>query len=450
MPDTISARNAPSRLYRWIALIVLSVSMGGNYYIYDSINPLERIFIERLGFSATVFGWLNSSYSVAAVLTLLVGGIIIDRMGTKKSIMLFAILCFLGAILTAAQGRAEVMIAGRTVLGLGAESMIVAVTTAIAKWFRGKELSFAFGMNLTIARLASVAADNSPTWANSVFYPQGPAGPPSWRGPLLVAVGAGMLTVLTAVLYWILESRAEQRYELGKEGATDKLDFQIFRFDRSYWFVVGLCFTFYSAIFPFRTFAIDFFTNKITAAHGGRAASEAFRILAHERAGFFNSLLPFSAMIVTPLFGLLSDEVGRRATFMVLGSILLMPVYLMMAYSNVSLLIPVSLMGIAFSLIPAVMWPSVAYLIEQSRLGTAYALMTLFQQIGFFLLNLLIGRANDYANAGLDNPGGYALGMWIFSGLGFIGLTLAILLRTRESGPQGHGLETITVASSPA
>ena len=135
---------------------------------------------------------------------------------------------------------------------------------------------------------------------------------------------------------------------------------------------------------------------------------------------------------------------------MIVGSVLLMPVYLVMAYSNISLFLPVSMMGIAFSLIPAVMWPSVAYIVEQNRLGTAYALMTLFQQIGFFLLNLLIGIANDYSKAGLSNPGGYALGMWIFSVLGFVGLTFAILLRIRETGPQGHGLETITTASATA
>jgi MFS family permease len=105
------------------------------------------------------------------------------------------------------------------------------------------------------------------------------------------------------------------------------------------------------------------------------------------------------------------------------------------------------MMGIAFSLIPAIMWPSVAYVVDQSRLGTAYALMTLIQQIGFFIMNLLIGRANDYAHAGPDNPGGYALGMWIFSILGFVGLTFAILLRIRETGPEGHGLETITTGS---
>ena len=130
---------------------------------------------------------------------MLIGGIVIDRIGTKKAITFFAVLCLLGAALTAARGQAGVMIAGRTVLGLGAESMIVAVTTALAKWFKGKELSFAFGINLTIARLASVAADNSPTWANKAFYPNGPAGEPSWQGPLLIAVGAGVLAVVCSV-----------------------------------------------------------------------------------------------------------------------------------------------------------------------------------------------------------------------------------------------------------
>lgn len=440
-----SARTEPSRLYRWTVLLFVSVAMGGNYYIYDSINPLERIFIDKLGFSATAFGWLNSAYSVSAVATLLIGGIIIDRIGTKKAITFFALLCLIGAALTAARGKPAVMIAGRTVLGLGAESMIVAVTTVLAKWFKGKELSFAFGINLTIARLASVAADNSPTWANKVFYPTGPSGEPSWQGPLFLAVGAGVLAVACSVVYWILESRAEQRYALGQAGSIDKLEFgQIFRFNVSYWYVVGLCFTFYSAIFPFRTFAIDFFTNKILATHGGLSASEAMRVLAHERAGMFNSLLPLSAMIATPLFGLLADKIGKRAFLMMFGSVLLMPVYLMMGYTNVSLYVPVCMMGIAFSLIPAVMWPSVAYIVDQNRLGTAYALMTLIQQIGFFILNLLIGKANDISHAGLDNPAGYGMGMWIFSVLGFVGLAFAILLRIRETGSHGHGLETIT------
>ena len=120
----------------------------------------------------------------------------------------------------------------------------------------------------------------------------------------------------------------------------------------------------------------------------------------------------------------------------------------MMAYARVNLYVPVAMMGVAFSLIPAVMWPSVAYIVEQAKLGTAYGLMTMIQNIGLFGFNLLIGWANDYSHAGADNPAGYRLGMWIFSILGFLGFLFAYLLRQREMGPERHGLETITISSS--
>src|SRR5208283_1736484 len=120
-------RPQPSKMYRWLVLIFVSLAMFGNYYIYDSINPLERIFLEQLRFSASMFGWLNASYSVAAVATLLIGGILVDRLGIKKSLMLFSALIVLGAVLTAFRGSFYTMVAGRTLVGLGAESQIVAV-----------------------------------------------------------------------------------------------------------------------------------------------------------------------------------------------------------------------------------------------------------------------------------------------------------------------------------
>jgi MFS family permease len=132
---------------------------------------------------------------------------------------------------------------------------------------------------------------------------------------------------------------------------------------------------------------------------------------------------------------------------MMFGSLLLIPVYLMMAYSGVSLYVPMAMMGIAFSLIPAVMWPSVAYIVGQSKLGTAYGLMTMIQNIGLAGFNLLIGWANDHSHAGAANPAGYHLGMWLFSSLGFLAFLFAYLLRRRETGPQGHGLETITASA---
>jgi MFS family permease len=434
-------RPEPPRGYRWLVLLFISLPMFGNYYIYDCINPLTDIFQKQLGFTDEQIGWLNSSYSIAAVLTLLIGGIIIDRLGAKKSIMLFSAVCFLAAALMALGDSFVTMVIGRTVLGLGAESLIVAITVSLAKWFKGKELSFAFGVNLLIARLASVAADNSPTWASGLFYPNGPDAQPSWQGPLWLAVGAGAICVLSAAVYWWMENNATRKFALGKGGAVDKLEFgrEKFRFSKSYWFIVGLCFTFYSAIFPFRTFANKFFQHVHFATLPADEANQA--------AGFFNSLLPLSAMIATPLFGLLVDKVGKRALFMFFGSALLMPVYLLMLNTNITLWIPTVMMGIAFSLIPAVMWPSVAYIVEENRLGTAYALMTLIQQIGFFALNWLIGAANTAQAASATNPGGYALGMYIFSTLGILGLLFSLLLRRSETGPEGHGLETITTGS---
>ncbi len=423
----------------------------GTYYIYDSINPLERIFIQELGFSATTFGWLNSAYAASAILTLLLGGMVIDRIGTQRAIPLFAVICCLGAALTAASGHPNTMIAGRALLGLGGESLVVAATTVIAKWFKGKELAFAFGIKITIARLASVAADNSPGWANKVFYPHGLSTEPSWQGPLLLAVGAGTIAILCSGVYWALERHAAGASRALPIASSAKRNInlrQSLKFNPSYWYVVGICLTFYSAIFPFRTFAIDFFTNRILEDHGGLGATEAMRMLAHQQAGGFASLLPLSAMIATPLLGLLSDRIGQRATLMMTAALILMPAYVLMGYTNITLYIPLCMMGLAFSVIPAVMWPCVAYLVDQSRLGTAYALMTLVEQVGFFVLNLAIGSANDHQHAGLGNLQGYRLGLLIFSGLGLAGVALTVLLRMRERGPHGHGLETITAKSS--
>ncbi len=215
---------------------------------------------------------------------------------------------------------------------------------------------------------------------------------------------------------------------------SDKVNLrEIFRMTPSYWFVVLMCVTFYSAIFPFQTFAIKFFQE----AHA----------TTREYAGFLSSLLTLFAMIFTPLFGILVDRVAKRSLFMMFGSILLVPVYLMMAYTPIPLIVPMAMMGIAFSLVPAIMWPSVAYIVEERKLGTAYGLMTMIQNIGLAGYNLLIGWANDFSGASPTNPGGYALGMWIFSASGFLGFFFAWLLRRAETGPHAHGLETITVKS---
>jgi MFS family permease len=422
---TEMSRPEPSRMYRWIVLVVVSLTMFGNYYVYDCIAPIADLLSKQLGFSDANIGLLQAIYSIPNVFMVLIGGYVVDRIGTRKGIFIFGTLCLLGSILTVLSGRLAMMAAGRLVFGLGAESLIVAVTTAIAKWFRGKELSFAFGLNLTIARLGTWLAQNSPTWARSAYG--------NWRSPLVISVFFATFCVTGAVIYWAMEVYAEKNFELGQT-STDKVVFSdLFKFGLSYWYIVLLCVVFYSGIFPFETFAIKYFMD----AHG----------TSRQLGGFLVSILTAFTMFGTPIFGLFVDRLGKRALLMMFGSMLLIPVYLMMAYTNVTLYIPMAMMGVAFSLIPAVMWPSVAYIVDQSKLGTAYGLMTMIQNIGLAGLNLVIGWANDYGHASAQNPKGYRLGMWIFSCLGFLGVMFSFLLRQRELGPHGHGLETITTKS---
>ncbi|MCL7962903.1 MAG: MFS transporter [marine benthic group bacterium] len=425
--DAASPKPPPPPLFRWIVLVVISLAMFGNYYVYDAISPIADLLRDQLGFSDSQIGTLNAIYSFPNIIMVLIGGIIIDRIGVKKATLLFGMLCFIGAAITAATGEFLVMAAGRLVFGLGAESLIVSVTVGIARWFRGRELSFAFGVNLTIARLGSFLALNSPTWAKPAYE--------NWQWPLFITVGFATFCIVGALVYWVLENGAERKYDLGEAGETDRVEWgDLFTFPRSYIWVVLLCVTFYSAIFPFQTFAIKFFQD----AHGA----------SREMAGFLSSIITLFSMIFTPLFGLWVDRVGKRSLFMMFGSLLLVPVYLVMAYTAVDLRIPMAVMGIAFSLVPAVMWPSVAYLVEEAKLGTAYGLMTMIQNIGLFGFNWMIGWANDYSGASATNPGGYALGMWIFSVLGFLGFFFAYMLRREEMGPHSHGLETITVQST--
>ena len=445
-------RPEPTRPFRWLVLIFVSLTMFGNYYVYDCIAPIADLLAKQLGFSDSNIGLLQAIYSIPNVFMVVIGGYIVDRIGTRKAIFIFGTLCFIGSLVTVLSGTLAVMATGRLIFGLGAESLIVAVTTAVAKWFRGKELSFAFGINLMISRAGSLLAQQSPSWAGFAYN--------YWRNPLLISVGFGALCIVGAIIYWALEVYAEKKYQVGPAGATDKVVFSDIKdFGLSYWYIVALCITFYSAIFPFETFAYKFFMD---AHHVTREAG-----------GDLVGMLTLFTMFGTPIFGLFVDKLGKRALLMMLGSLLLIPVYLMMAYVRSAgyitvylpssadghfafvahhlppiLLLTMAMMGIAFSLIPAVMWPSVAYLVEQSKLGTAYGLMTMIQNIGLAGFNLMVGWANDYSHAGAENPNGYNLGMWIFSTLGFLGLTFAFLLRQRETGPHGHGLETITTAKT--
>ena len=280
--------------------------MFGNYYIYDCISPLADVLKAQLHFTDKNLGLLQGIYSIPNIFMVLIGGIIIDKIGTKKAVLIFACLVFIGALFTTIKGDIVFMATGRLIFGLGAESMIVGITTILARWFKGKELSFAFGLNLTIARLGSFLALNSPTWGKSLFA--------DWQKPLWVAVGAGVIAVATLAVYYLIDIYSEKNYALQKEGNQDKVVLKdLFKFGKSFWFITLLCITFYSAMFPFQTFAVKFFKDVHLAGFPDDVA--------RGMGGFLSSLLTLSAMILTPMFGLLSDKIGKRSLLMMFGSL---------------------------------------------------------------------------------------------------------------------------------
>jgi MFS family permease len=407
---------------RWTVLVLVSLALFGNYYTYDCIGPLADTLQRSLGYSDSQIGWLNAIYSVPNVFMVLVGGILVDRLGARLATVVFSAICLLGALLTAASPVFEVMAAGRLVFGLGAESLIVAITTLIGQWFSARELGLAFGLNLSLARVGSYAADRSPTLARPLYEL-------GWQPPLWLSAGLSALALVACVAYFALERRAERRYRLGRPPPPDQVVWrELLSFDRSYWYVVGLCVTFYSVIFPFRsTFSIKYFQH----AHH----------LSLQDAGDLNSYVFAAAIFATPAFGALVDRFGRRGLFMAVGTGFLALSFVCLTLGSRALPLSTIFIGVAFSLVPAALWPAVAQLVPAARLGTAYGAMTLLENVGMAVFNVAAGALNDGGQASEANPGGYTPMLVMFFVLSLLGFVFALALRLRETGPHGHGLE---------
>jgi MFS family permease len=407
---------------RWWILVFTSVALFGNYYVYDSIAPVADLLQRQLGFTSTQLGTLNAIYSAPNIVLVLVGGVLTDRFGAARVTFWTALICVVGAMLTAIGSHFVVMAAGRLLFGIGAETMIVATLAALGQWFAGRSVAFAMGLGLSMARLGSYAADLSPTYA-AQLYERG------WQPPLWFAATIMALGLVGAAAYWWVDAHARARGTQLAATSTDRFAWSdVWRFNRSYWYLVALCVLFYSVIFPFRsTFAIAYFQH----AHG----------LPLDTAGQMNSYVFLAAVFATPIFGWIADRFGRRGVLMMFGSLLLPLSFVILAETSWSLWVTTMLIGVSFSLVPAVLWPSVSILVEPKRLGTAFGLMTMLQNIGLTVCNVVVGAINDASHAGADNPAGYLPMLAFFGVLSLLGFFYAWLLRRRERGPQGHGLE---------
>ena len=421
--------NPASRAYRIAILGLASFMIFGSYFAYDSVAAIETSLIDALKADRAAIGTMYSAYSFAAIVAVLVGGFLIDKIGPRRASLLFSAVLTAGACLVAYAPSIGWIYVGRVLFGMGSEPLIVAQSAILARWFRGKELALSFGIALTVSRLGTLFTFNSEALIADRY---------GWRAALWVAAALCGASLLTNLLYNVLDKKAETVLGLGESAGTDEIDWNQLRrggFSPSFWYVTLLCVTFYSAIFPFTALSTDFFHAKWGIPEANTSGLPFFQAVFFNITHMFTTAQGMTTTIITasmifaPFAGRLVDRVGRRASFMILGSLLMIPAHLAMGWTMMSPAIPMIVLGAAFVLVPAAMWPSIPLVVDEERVGTAFGLMTAIQNVGLLVFPYLNGKLRDVSS-------GYGWSQTMFAGLGAVGLVLAILLLAadRKSG----------------
>jgi MFS family permease len=419
------------RPYRFIVLAFAALITFGTYFAYDSVGAIETTLIQVFHTDRAAIGTMYTMYSVAAVFAVVAGGFLIDRVGVRRASMIFSSLVVIGACMVAFAPSLPVMYAGRVIFGIGSESVIVAQSAITARWFTGKELAMAFGITLTLSRLGTLFSFNTEELLASRY---------GYRGALWIAAAMCLVSLLCNWIFNFMDRHAEPILKLPEAGSGDKIAWSdIGKFRPSYWFAVGICLTFYSAIFPFTALATDFFHDKwgmkMATGEGLAFFPGVFYNLTHmfTTAQGATSIIIAASMVLAPFAGNLVDRVGHRARLMVVGSLLMIPAHLLLGLTYFSPVMSMMVLGAAFVLVPACIWPSVPLIVEPQRVGTAYGLMTAIQNIGLATFPLASGVLRDATH-------GYTASQIMFACLGFCGLIFSILL-LRADRREGGRLE---------
>ena len=444
-----------SKATRWGALSIVAFTMMAAYYVNDVVAPLKTMLESDLAWTSSEFGFFTGAYSFLNVffLMLIWGGLILDRFGIRFTGKLSTILMVGGTALEyyAMTGLAgnETMIfgyktgvfvasAGYSIFGVGAEVAGITVSKIIAKWFRGKELATAMGVQVALARIGSQAG-----YAVSI--------------PLARAFGISMPVMVGLVLllgglvaffaFSVMDKKLDKQMAAAAVASGDKEVEEKFSFkdvksilvNPGFWLIALLCVLFYSCVFPFQKFASELMITK----YG----------IDESVAGFFAGLPALGALILTPVFGGYIDKRGKSASIMILGAAMLIGVHFIYAIPAINFwLVAIILMivlGVAFSLVPSAMWPAVAKIFPVNQLGTAYALIFFIQNIGLWGIPLLIGKVLDSPYCIVGQKDGvniydYTLPMCIFTGIACLSLFVAFMLKFANK-KYGYGLEDANI-----
>lgn len=425
MSDDAGFFHPSGKAFRFTILLFVSLLTYGSYFAYDGLSAIAPILITSFEVTRAAFAATKTIYSIAAILCLLIGGILIDRIGTRKASLLFSSLIVLGALIMAFARNIGMLYVGMFFFGAGSETLIIAQSSIIARWFKGRELALAFGIALTVSRLGSLFSYNTEALIVDYFGHYSAA---LWAGLIFC-----VMSLLANIIYCVMDRRGEMVLGLEEGEVEEKIVLaDIKSFNSSFWYVTLLCFTFYGAIFPFQALAADFFHDKWNipmeiGAEGG-FFYQVFANILHmfSTAPGLAGIIIFASMVFAPLAGSLVDKIGKRASLMIIGSLLMIPAHLLMGITYVNPVIWNVVLGAAFVLVPAAMWPSVPLVVPKNRVGTAFGLMTMLQNVGLGLFPWVNGRLRDMT-------GDYTASQIMFASLGLLGFVFAILLRRADA-----------------
>ncbi len=396
-------------------------------------NCVVKTTIKGLGWGSDDYGIFSGAYGYINVFLLMLffGGLILDKMGVRFTGLMSTGLMFLGAAIkwyavSSFEGElfglpTQVVVAclGFAIYGVGAEIAGITVTKVIAKWFTGHELALAMGLQVALARIGTACALFFSLPIAQAFG--------IVASPVLFGASALCIGMLSYIVYCVMDKKLDassiQQTDSAGEEQFKLSDLKVIFCNKGFWLITLLCLMFYSAVFPFLKFATNLMIIKYNVNP--------------ELAGGIPGILPFGTILLTPLFGSLYDKVGKGATLMICGSVLLTIVHILFAMPLLNegwfAVIVMVLLGIAFSLVPSAMWPSVPKIIDEKILGSAYCVIFWVQNIGLFLVPLLIGSV-------LESTGGYLAPMIIFSSFGILAFIMSIFLKV-EDRKKGYGLE---------
>lgn len=386
---------------RWTALIIVSLSMFGAYYFNYALSPVKPMLESILGWNSADFGIYTSSYTWFNVFLfmLIFSGIILDKMGVRFTGVAATLMMTIGtginywalrhifpdgAMIFGIKTQVVISAIGFGIFGVGTEAGGITVSKAVVKWFKGKEMALAMGMQMSIARLGTAVALGIALPLAKTY---------SYSSPVLLAFVFMLIALASFIVYTFMDKKldaslAESSKGMPEEEAFELKDILFIIKNKGFWYIAILCVLFYSAVFPFLFYATDLMINKYHVNPN--------------LAGAIPALLPFGTIFLTPLFGTVYDRKGKGATIMIIGSFILILVHGVLAipFLNSWWLAAgmIIILGIGFSLVPAAMWPSVPKIIPDKQLGTAYAVIFWIQNIGLWVIPLLLGVVLNSTN----------------------------------------------------